>query len=136
MNWGAIPPNLTPGKRLPDQRTPGGHTWEHGAHTTWAAARYDRCALTHGRGAHGQPPTSRFRHRGVVVTGDRALFNYRNRPYALDRRTGVPIPTFGDSGWVNLREGLGRPWTTPRPDAKLDRAQFLASRSRRLNSGR
>ena len=58
---------------------------------------------------NGQPPTSRFRHRGVVVTGDRVLFNYRNRLYALDRRTGVPIPTFGDSGWVDLREGLGRP---------------------------
>jgi quinoprotein glucose dehydrogenase len=58
---------------------------------------------------NGQPPTSRFRHRGVVVTGDRVLFNYRNRLYALDRRTGVPIPTFGDSGWVDLRAGLGRP---------------------------
>lgn len=51
----------------------------------------------------------RIRHRGVVVTGDRVLFNYRNRLYALDRQTGVPIPTFGDDGWVDLREGLGRP---------------------------
>lgn len=58
---------------------------------------------------NGAAPTSRLRHRGVVVTGDRVLFNYRNRLYALDRRTGKPIPTFGDSGWVDLRAGLGRP---------------------------
>ena len=57
----------------------------------------------------GELPESRFRHRGVVVTGDRILFNYRNRLYALDRATGEPIPTFGDDGWVDLREGLGRP---------------------------
>jgi quinoprotein glucose dehydrogenase len=58
---------------------------------------------------NGRPPTSRIRHRGVVVTGDRVIFNYRNRLYALDRGTGRPIPTFGDSGWVDLRAGLGRP---------------------------
>ncbi len=58
---------------------------------------------------NGVPPTSRIRHRGVVVTGDRVLFNYRNRLYALDRATGRPIRTFGDSGWVDLRAGLGRP---------------------------
>lgn len=58
---------------------------------------------------HGAPPTSRIRHRGVVVTGDRVIFNYRNRLYALDRRTGRQIMTFGDSGWVDLRAGLGRP---------------------------
>jgi quinoprotein glucose dehydrogenase len=58
---------------------------------------------------HGAPAASRIRHRGVVVTGDRVIFNYRNRLYALDRRTGQPITTFGDSGWVDLRAGLGRP---------------------------
>ena len=58
---------------------------------------------------NGVPPASRFRHRGVVVTGDRLLVNYRNRLYALDRTTGRPIRTFGDSGWVDLRAGLGRP---------------------------
>lgn len=57
----------------------------------------------------GVPPTSRMRHRGVVVSGDRVLFNYRNRLYALDRLTGKPIRTFGDTGWVDLRAGLGRP---------------------------
>jgi quinoprotein glucose dehydrogenase len=58
---------------------------------------------------NGAAPTSRIRHRGVVVHNDRVLFNYRNRLYALDRKTGRPIPTFGDSGWVDLRQGLGRP---------------------------
>ena len=58
---------------------------------------------------NGAPPTSRIRHRGVVVTGDRVLFNYRNRLYALDKRTGQPIPSFGKNGIVDLREGLGRP---------------------------
>ncbi len=59
--------------------------------------------------AEGKSASSRIRHRGVVVTGDRVLFNYRNRLYALDRATGEPIPTFGTGGWVDLREGLGRP---------------------------
>ena len=45
----------------------------------------------------GAPPTSRFRHRGVVVTGDRVLFTYRNKLWALDKRTGKPIPSFGDT---------------------------------------
>ncbi len=58
---------------------------------------------------NGNAPTSRIRHRGVVVTGDRVIFNYRNRLYALDRKTGKPIRTFGDTGWVDLRAGLGRP---------------------------
>ncbi|MEO8334369.1 MAG: pyrroloquinoline quinone-dependent dehydrogenase [bacterium] len=57
----------------------------------------------------GNAPLSRIRHRGVVVTGDRVLFNYRNRLYALDRKTGKPIRSFGDTGWVDLRAGLGRP---------------------------
>ena len=57
----------------------------------------------------GAPTIGRFRHRGVVVTGDRVIFNYRNRLYAVDRATGVPIRTFGDSGWIDLRAGLGRP---------------------------
>ena len=58
---------------------------------------------------NGVAPTSRIRHRGVVVTGDRVIFNYRNRLYALDKRTGRPIKSFGDTGWVDLRAGLGRP---------------------------
>jgi len=58
---------------------------------------------------NGAPTLGRFRHRGVVVTGDRVLFNYRNRLYAIDRTNGTPIRTFGDSGWVDLRAGLDRP---------------------------
>lgn len=57
----------------------------------------------------GGPPGSRQRHRGVTVTGDRVIFSYRTELYALDRITGVPIPTFGDGGSIDLREGLGRP---------------------------
>ncbi|HTE46600.1 MAG TPA: pyrroloquinoline quinone-dependent dehydrogenase [Gemmatimonadaceae bacterium] len=57
----------------------------------------------------GNPPASRFRHRGVVVAGDRVLFTYRYKLWALDKRTGKPIQSFGDSGFVDLREGLGRP---------------------------
>jgi quinoprotein glucose dehydrogenase len=58
---------------------------------------------------NGRPPSSRFRHRGVVVTGDRVLFNYRFNLWALDRKTGKPVPSFGKNGVVDLREGLGRP---------------------------
>ncbi|MFL5607959.1 MAG: PQQ-binding-like beta-propeller repeat protein, partial [Gemmatimonadaceae bacterium] len=57
----------------------------------------------------GKPSTQRFRHRGVVVTGDRVLFTHRNWLWALDKRTGLPIASFGDSGRVDLRMGLGRP---------------------------
>ena len=57
----------------------------------------------------GQPPLSRFRHRGVVVTGDRVLFTYRNKLWALDKKSGLPIKSFGDSGAVDMREGLDRP---------------------------
>ncbi len=57
----------------------------------------------------GGPPGPRQRHRGVTVTGDRVIFSYRTRLYALDRTTGAPIATFGDGGWIDLREGLGRP---------------------------
>ena len=58
---------------------------------------------------NGRPPTGRFRHRGVIVTGDRVIFNYRNKLWALDKKTGKPITTFGVEGSVDLREGLGRP---------------------------
>ncbi len=57
----------------------------------------------------GAVSSSRFRHRGIVVTQDRVIFNYRSRLYALDRLTGEPIMSFGKDGWVDLREGLGRP---------------------------
>jgi quinoprotein glucose dehydrogenase len=60
----------------------------------------------------GRPATSRFRHRGVTVTGDRVLFTYRNKIWALDKTTGKPIPTFGDSGAVDMRAAFDRPLTS------------------------
>ncbi len=51
-------------------------------------------------------------NRGVVYwtdgTAKRILFTASRRLYALDATTGKPIPTFGDSGWVDLSLGLGR----------------------------
>ena len=58
----------------------------------------------------GRPAPNRFRHRGLVVTGDRVLVTYRNKLYALDRRTGQPIRSFGDSsGFVDMRNAYDRP---------------------------
>ena len=51
-------------------------------------------------------------NRGVAYWGSgserRIFFSAGRRLYALDARTGTPIPTFGDSGWVDLGAGLGR----------------------------
>lgn len=58
----------------------------------------------------GMPAPQRFRHRGLVVTGDRILVTYRYRLYALDRKTGQPIKSFGDSaGFVDMRNAYDRP---------------------------
>jgi quinoprotein glucose dehydrogenase len=52
----------------------------------------------------------RIRYRGVVVHNGRVYFNYRYRLFALDASTGRKAPGWGnDSGWVDLRAGLGRP---------------------------
>jgi quinoprotein glucose dehydrogenase len=56
------------------------------------------------------PKTGRFRHRGVTVYRDRVFVTHRNNLWALDIKTGQPIPTFGDSGRVDLRKGLDRPY--------------------------
>jgi quinoprotein glucose dehydrogenase len=56
----------------------------------------------------GQARMARYRHRGVVVHRDRVFVTQRNRLWALDKRTGQPILTFGDSGRVDLRQGLSR----------------------------
>jgi len=51
-------------------------------------------------------------NRGVVLWGEgaerRVLYTAGQRLYALDARTGRPIPSFGAGGHVDLREGLGR----------------------------
>ncbi len=51
----------------------------------------------------------RFRHRGVTLYKDRVLFTYRNYLWALDRKTGKPIQSFGDDGRIDLRKGLDHP---------------------------
>ena len=52
----------------------------------------------------------RIRARGVVVHDGRVYFNYRYRLYSIDAATGMKSAGWGnDSGWVDLREGLGRP---------------------------
>jgi quinoprotein glucose dehydrogenase len=57
----------------------------------------------------GAGARTRFRHRGVTVHKDRVFVTYRNFLWALDRRTGKPIGSFGADGRIDLREGLDRP---------------------------
>ena len=59
-----------------------------------------------GNGATG---TARFRHRGVTVHKDRVFVTYRSFLWALDKKTGQPIKTFGEGGRIDLREGLDQP---------------------------
>jgi quinoprotein glucose dehydrogenase len=59
--------------------------------------------------AGGAAPQRRYRHRGVTVYQDRVFFTHRNFLWALDRKTGKPIPSFGSEGHIDLREGLDRP---------------------------
>src|ERR1700681_2091067 len=56
----------------------------------------------------GKPPGRRFRHRGVTVSKDRVFATYRNFLFALNKTTGQPIPSFGDEGRIDLRQGLDR----------------------------
>ena len=56
----------------------------------------------------GAAPRARFRHRGVTVHKDRVFVTYRNFLWALDRKTGQPIASFGTDGRIDLREGLGQ----------------------------
>jgi len=57
----------------------------------------------------GDARQRRYRHRGVTLYQDRVFFTYRNYLWAVDRRTGRPIPSFGKEGRIDLREGLDRP---------------------------
>ena len=57
----------------------------------------------------GAASGARFRHRGVTVHKDRLFVTYRNWLWALDRKSGTPIASFGVDGRVDLREGLGLP---------------------------
>jgi quinoprotein glucose dehydrogenase len=57
----------------------------------------------------GAPSGARFRHRGVTLHQDRVFVTYRNWLYALDKKSGQPIASFGSNGRVDLRQGLGMP---------------------------
>lgn len=57
----------------------------------------------------GASSGARFRHRGVTVHKDRVFVTYRNFLWALDRKSGRPIPSFGTDGRIDLREGLDQP---------------------------
>ena len=57
--------------------------------------------------SNGAASGARFRHRGVTVHNDRVFVTYRNWLYALDKKTGLPIASFGTAGRIDLREGLG-----------------------------
>jgi quinoprotein glucose dehydrogenase len=62
--------------------------------------------------ARGERASSLGVNRGVVFweSGDdrRILVAAGQRLYALDARTGKPVPSFGENGSVSLHEGLGR----------------------------
>lgn len=51
----------------------------------------------------------RGRHRGMVVTGDRILVTVGGKLWALDRKSGQPIASFGTGGSIDLRDGFDRP---------------------------
>ncbi|MDA0685006.1 MAG: hypothetical protein O3A57_11405 [Bacteroidetes bacterium] len=49
----------------------------------------------------GNDSSPRFRHRGIVVTGDRVMFNYRNRLYASTVKRACPLKTSVQMvGWI------------------------------------
>lgn len=60
----------------------------------------------------GRKPLGKFRNRGVTYweSGDEAriYFGFQSWLYALDAKTGKLVPTFGNAGRVDLREGLDR----------------------------
>ena len=57
----------------------------------------------------GSNARARFRHRGVAVHDDRVFVTYRNFLFALDKKSGQPIASFGSNGRIDLRDGLGKP---------------------------
>jgi quinoprotein glucose dehydrogenase len=56
----------------------------------------------------GSTSQARFRHRGVTVHTDRVFVTYRSFLYALDKKNGRPIASFGTDGRIDLREGLDK----------------------------
>jgi quinoprotein glucose dehydrogenase len=55
---------------------------------------------------------SGWKLRGTAFWRDgdklRIFLNSRHRLFALDAKTGKPVPTFGKEGWVSLTDGLNR----------------------------
>ncbi len=61
----------------------------------------------------GVKPSGKIRNRGLMYWSDggadrRVYVAAKQWLYALDARTGKPVPGFGRAGRVDLREGLGR----------------------------
>lgn len=60
----------------------------------------------------GRKGTGKMRSRGVTYWQDgadkRIFVGFRNRLYALDASNGQPIAGFGQNGWIDLRQDLGR----------------------------
>jgi len=56
----------------------------------------------------GRKAVGKSRNRGLAYWEGRIYVTARHFLYSLDARTGKPIPDFGESGRVDLREGLGR----------------------------
>ncbi len=60
----------------------------------------------------GKRPLGKQRSRGVMYWqngNDRRIYlGFRQWFYALDAQTGKPVPSFGENGRIDLRQGLGR----------------------------
>ena len=79
-----------------------------------AATGRTRWLFDPGDWKYGRPPNMGWVHRGVAYWRDGAdarivLVSSHAALVALDARTGRPVETFGNRGWVDLREGLGGP---------------------------
>jgi quinoprotein glucose dehydrogenase len=59
--------------------------------------------------SNGEGAPRRVRNRGVTLYQDRVFFTQRNFLWALDKKTGKPVQSFGDNGRIDLRAGLDRP---------------------------
>ncbi|MDE0263143.1 MAG: pyrroloquinoline quinone-dependent dehydrogenase [Bryobacterales bacterium] len=60
----------------------------------------------------GQHPGGKHRNRGLMYWSDgddaRVYAAMKHALFALDAKTGKPVPEFGGEGWIDLREHLGR----------------------------
>ena len=62
--------------------------------------------------AFGKGTNTKHRHRGLTMyaSGSTRRLFYSHGPYlwAVDAKSGKPVPSFGKEGRIDLREGLGR----------------------------